>query len=138
LAIALVCVVVALPAGGQQRQQRPPAQAPAPTLAPEPEIPLIYEPQLLRLSEALGVIAFMSQLCGEAGSESWRLRAQQLIEAEGGTQARRERLAGAFNRGFSDHQAAHRSCSDRARLVIERKLKEAREITQDIANRFGG
>jgi uncharacterized protein (TIGR02301 family) len=138
IALAAVLVALAVPAGAQQRQQRPAAPAPAPAPAPEPETLLAYEPQLLRLSEALGVIAFMSQLCGESSSDAWRQRAEQLIEAEAATQARKERLAGAYNRGFTGHQAAHRACGERARLVIERKLKEAREITQDIANRFGG
>jgi uncharacterized protein (TIGR02301 family) len=122
-------------------QQRPRAPAPAVEQKPAeaaPELPLVYEPQLLRLSETLGVIAYMSQLCGDVSSDAWRLRAEQLMEAESSTQARKERLAGAFNRGFAGHQAAHRTCGERSRLVIERQLQQAREIAKDISNRFGG
>jgi uncharacterized protein (TIGR02301 family) len=137
LAAALVLAVASA-----QAQQRPraPAQPPPPAAQPEPppEMPLIYEPQLLKLSEALGVIAFMSQLCGEPAGEAWRARAEQLIEAESATPARKERLAGAYNRGYAGHQAAHRSCNERSRAVIERKVREAKEIAQDLANRFGG
>ena len=105
----------------QQQRPRPPAQAPA-TPAPEPaEVPLAYEPELLRLSEALGVIAFVSQLCAEPDAEDWRRRAQQIIEAEGATQARRERFAGAFNRGFLGHQGMYRACTGAAQLVLDRQ-----------------
>jgi uncharacterized protein (TIGR02301 family) len=130
--------MVAMPALAQQRPQRaapPPVAAPP---APEPELPLAYEPQLLRLSETLGVVAYLSALCADGAGDAWRVRAEQLIEAEAVTQARRERLAGAYNRGYLGHQAVHRTCGERTRLVIERKLREAREITQDISNRFGG
>jgi uncharacterized protein (TIGR02301 family) len=131
----MLAIVLAGSAAAQQQRSAPPPKAPE---APPPETPLAYEPQLLRLSETLGVIAYMSQLCGESGVEAWRQRAEQLIEAEGATPARKERLAGAYNRGYAGHQAMHRGCGDRARAVIERKLKEARDIAQDISNRFGG
>jgi uncharacterized protein (TIGR02301 family) len=143
LALIAACAAIAGAAAAphavaQQRARTPapPAQQQPAELAPE--LPLIYEPQLLRLSETLGVIAYMSQLCGDGASDAWRLRAEQLIEAEAVTQARRERLAGAYNRGFIGHQAAHRTCGERSRLVIERQLQQAREIAKDISNRFGG
>lgn len=138
LLLVLLTALIPLCAAAQQRQQRPAAPPPPPVVRPEPETPLVYEPQLLRLSETLGVIAWMSQLCGSADADVWRSRAEQLIEAESVTQARKERLAGAFNRGFVGYQATHRACTDRSRAVIERMLREAREITQDLSNRYGG
>jgi uncharacterized protein (TIGR02301 family) len=139
LSLALVAILSVGPSLAQQRPRpaSPPAAQPAPVPEP-PEVPLAYEPELLRLSEALGTIAFMAQLCGEPGAEGWRQRAQQLIEAEGATQGRKDRLAGAYNRGYIGHQAMHRSCTEAARIVIERRLKQAREITQDLSTRFGG
>jgi uncharacterized protein (TIGR02301 family) len=137
LLAALVLLAVAGTADAQQRSRAPTAPPPAPA-APPPETPLIYEPQLMKLSEALGVIAYMSQLCGDSGGEAWRARAEQLIEAEGATPARKERLAGAYNFGYLGHQAAHRTCTERGRAVIERKVGEAKQIAQDLANRFGG
>jgi uncharacterized protein (TIGR02301 family) len=139
LALAFMVALAAGPSLAQQRPRAtpPPAAQPAPPPEP-PETPLAYEPELLRLSEALGTIAYMAHLCGEPGAEGWRQRAQQLIEAEGATQGRKDRLAGAYNRGYIGHQAMHRTCTDAARSVIERRLKQAREITQDISTRFGG
>ncbi len=139
LSLALVAALAAGSASAQQRPRATPPPATQPAPAPEPpEAPLAYEPELLRLSEVLGTIAYMAQLCGEPGGDGWRERAQQLIDAEAATQARRERLAGAYNRGYVGHQAMHRTCTDAARIVIERRLKQAREIAQDIATRFGG
>jgi uncharacterized protein (TIGR02301 family) len=135
-AAILLPLVLCLPAEAQQRP-RPPAPPQAQPETP-PETPLLYEPQLLRLAETLGVVAWMSQLCGPPGGDVWRQRVEQLIEAEAATPARRERLAGAYNRGFLGHQAAHRQCTERGRTVVERKMREAREIAQDLSNRFGG
>lgn len=141
--IATVILAVLLAPVGSIAQQRPRPQAPAasgpPQVPPEPpDIPLAYEPELLRLSETLGVIAYLGSLCEPPAADGWRQRARQIIDAEGVTQARKERLAGAFNRGYFGHQAMHRACTDAARLVIDRRVGEARRITQDIATRFGG
>lgn len=120
------------------RQAAPTAPAPPPLASEPPELPLAYEPELLRLTEALGVIAYVTRLCAEPAAEDWPRRAQQIIDAEGVTQSRKDRLAGAYNRGYLGHQAMHRSCTEATRLVSERRRDEARRITQDISTRFGG
>jgi uncharacterized protein (TIGR02301 family) len=141
LALAAGFCVAALETSAQQRTRpaQPPAASTPQAPAPEPpETPLAYEPELLKLAEALGVISFVSRLCDDPAAEEWRRRAQQIIEAEGGSQARKDRLAGAFNRGYLGHQAMHRACTEASRQVIERRREEARRITQDISTRFGG
>jgi uncharacterized protein (TIGR02301 family) len=141
LIFAAAACTAAVEASAQQRprQAQPPAAAAPPAPAPEPpETPLAYEPELLRLAEVLGVIAYVSRLCDEPVAEDWRRRAQQIIDAEGATQPRKDRLAGAFNRGYLGHQAMHRTCTEASRLVIERRREEARRITHDISTRFGG
>jgi uncharacterized protein (TIGR02301 family) len=141
LALAAIAFGAAFDAPAQQRSRQapPPAAATPPAPAPEPpETPLAYEPELLRLAETLGVIAYVSRLCDEPAAEEWRRRAQQIIDAEGATQPRKDRLAGAFNRGYMGHQAMHRTCTEASRLVIDRRREEARRITQDISTRFGG
>ncbi len=135
LIVAALLQPLAAEAQQRPRPAPPPVQQPA---DPPPELPLVYEPQLLRLSEILGAIAYLSQLCGDGSEVQWRQRAEQLIDAEAVTQARRERLAGAYNRGFVGHQAMHRACTDRSRLLMERKIAQARDAARDIANRFGG
>src|SRR4051794_24327109 len=63
---------------------------------PEPPPPP-YEPQLLRLSEIMGALAFLRPLCGSKDEDEWRGRMTRLIDAEASTQPRKERLAGSYN-----------------------------------------
>jgi uncharacterized protein (TIGR02301 family) len=62
---------------------------------------------------------------------------QALIEAEAKTTARKEHLAGAFNRGFHGYEISYRTCTTNARLIITRFLAEGEKIAHDIANRYG-
>lgn len=113
-------------------QQKPAAPA-APVDTPPP-----YERQLLRLSEILGALAFLRDLCGANDSAEWRRRMTALIEAEGLTEARKERLAGAYNRGFRGYEQTYRSCTPNAQLIIARFLDEGQKIVRDVAGRYGG
>ncbi|MGL5116492.1 MAG: TIGR02301 family protein, partial [Beijerinckiaceae bacterium] len=108
LLLAVAGLLAAAPALGQQRRTAPPPVAPA---EPAPELPPAYEPDLLRLAETLGLLAYLGDLCRENDRAEWPKRMQQLLEAEGLVQVRRQRLAGAYNRGFLGHQATHRACS---------------------------
>lgn len=141
-AVALAVVLAASPLAAQQRApQRPPARAepqkPEPPPPPPPP-PAPYEASLLRLSELLGVLAFMRDLCGEGDGVAWRGRMNALVEAEGTTPDQRARLAGAYNRGYRGYQHVYRQCTPAARVVISRSLAEAGRLSRDIATRYGG
>lgn len=120
-------------ATGVLAQQKPAPAAPAPDTSAAP-----YERQLLRLSELLGALAFLRDLCGANDSAEWRRRMTALIEAEGLTEARKERLAGAFNRGFRGYEQTYRSCTPNAQLIIQRYLDEGQKIVREVSNRYGG
>jgi uncharacterized protein (TIGR02301 family) len=128
------------PASAQQR--RAPASAPQPAppapAEPAPEVPPTYEPELLRLAEVLGGLSYLTKLCSVKDSDSWAIRMEQLLEAEAPTKLRKERMAGAYNRGFLGYQPAHRSCSDASRQAIERFLEQGQKITIELARRYGG
>ncbi|WP_395665938.1 TIGR02301 family protein [Methylocella sp.] len=100
---------------------------------PEPPPPP-YEPQVLRLAEILGALAYLEDLCGS--KENWRARMQTFLEAEARTPDRKERLAGAFNRAFHDYEASYRSCGGNAEAVIARFLREGGRIARDVAARY--
>jgi uncharacterized protein (TIGR02301 family) len=68
----------------------------------------------------------------------WRNDMRALMEAEAQTEARKERLAGAFNRGFRGYEVLYRSCTPNAVTIIERFLAEGEKLSNDLANRFGG
>ena len=133
IACSAIAVLAALPAEAQQQQgrsARPPAARSAPAApatpakpaepppAPEPPPPP-YEKELLRLSEIVGSLAF-------------------LLESEGTTPGRRERLAGAYNRGYRGYALTYRTCTASATEATARYLKEGETLSRNLAGRFGG
>ena len=135
----LAALALAASLAQAQAQQRPaPARPPESAPAPRAEPPPPYEPQLLRLAEIMGALAWLRDLCGQKDGDAWRARMTSLIDAEATTEARKERLAGAWNRGFRGFEATYRACTPNAELVISRYLDEGQRIARDVANRFGG
>ncbi len=133
LARILLLLALTCPALAQQRAPAP-SQAPAPQEAPPPP----YEPQMLRLAEILGALSYLRDLCGPKDSDTWRNDMRALMEAEAQTEARKERLAGAFNRGFRGYEVLYRSCTPNAVTIIDRFLSEGEKLSNDLSNRFGG
>ncbi len=125
-------------APAQPRPQRPAPAAPAePAPAPEPPPP-VYERDLMRLAEIMGTLSFLSELCAEADAGNWRRRMQTLVDTEGGSQARRERLAGAFNKGYRGFAVTYRACTESARAAIDLYVAEGSQLSRAITNRYGG
>ncbi len=111
----------------------PPVQAvPA---APEALPP--YQDKIDRLAELMGTLAFLRSLCGAPDGGGWRARMEALLEAEGTTAVRRERLAGSFNRGYTGYQLSYHACTPAADAAIARALGEGGKIAADVAARFG-
>lgn len=113
----------------------PPAPAEMPA-KPAPPDSRPYDPQLMRLAELLGALTTMRQLCGADDGEQWRGRMQALLDAEGSPPTRRDRLAGAYNRGLQGYGLTYRACTPNARLVIERFLDESARLARDVASRY--
>jgi uncharacterized protein (TIGR02301 family) len=61
-----------------------------------------------------------------------------LIDAEAVTQEDRERLAGAYNRGFNGFALTYRRCNDSAETAIARFLAEGERLATTISSRYGG
>ena len=125
----------------RSRPKPPPAKVavPAPPPAPVPEAPPPpYEPQLLRLAELMGALTYLRDLCREEDGNVWRARMAAIIEAEAASLPRRERLAGAFNKGFHGYQITYRACTPNAGLIITRFIDEGTRLAHEIGNRYGG
>lgn len=142
-ACMMICIAALAPADALAQGRTAPSAKPASALpappAPQPlETPPPYEKQLLRLAEVLGALAWLTDLCGDRPSDQWRGQMTQLMEAEATSAARRERLAGAYNRGFRGYGAMHRRCTPNAELIITRFLDEGARIARDVASRFSG
>ncbi|PWB81653.1 MAG: TIGR02301 family protein [Methylocystaceae bacterium] len=125
------------PAAKPPQQAAPPAPGAASPGAVVDGPPPPYEPQLLRLSEILGALAFLRDLCGAKDGDDWRAKMASLLEAEAKTAARRQKLAGAFNRGFRGYETTYRACTPNAESAISRYLEEGGRIAHDITYRYG-
>jgi len=104
---------------------------------PEPP-PAPYEKELLRLAEVVGSLAFLRSLCQAPEAAEWPKRMQALIDAEGTTPGRRERLAGAYNRGYRGFALTYRVCTPSATEAVNRYVAEGEALSRALAGRYGG
>ena len=130
--------------GNVQHKKTKPKKAaakPAPdakaALAPEAEPPRPYDPEILRLAEILGALTYLDALCTSNPQADWRAKMQALLEADAKTAARKERLAGSYNRGFHDYQRTYHLCTPNAQAIIGRFLAEGAGIAHEVVNRYG-
>lgn len=105
--------------------------ATGPALAIDPP----YQRQMERLAEIMGSLYFLQPLC-QAGEEDWRAQMAELIEMDEPDEDRRQRLAGAFNVGYTAYSRFHHACTPGAREALTRLLREAETIARDIHTRF--
>ncbi len=121
------------------------AEAPASAVVEGP--PPAYEPQLLRLSEIMGALAYLQTVCAsqtanlaatKSSSEDpiWRERMQDLMAAEAAGPALREKLAGAFNRGLRGYEFSYRVCTPNALLARSRFLDEGAQLAHEISTQY--
>nr|WP_306421746.1 TIGR02301 family protein [Methylobacterium trifolii] len=126
---------VAQQRGGARTAPKPTEKEPP---APPPEQPAPYDRDLMRLSEIIGSLAFLRGLCATADAGQWPARMKALIEAEGITPARRDRLAGAYNRGYRGYALTYRVCTPSAHEAAGRFVTEGERLSHALAGRFGG
>jgi uncharacterized protein (TIGR02301 family) len=148
VALAAALSLAAGPLGAQTATPVKPAAAPVPAkasaapaaspMAAPSDTPPPYEPQLLRLAEIIGALAYLRDLCGDNDGDAFRDKFTTLVDAEGDTEARKDALAGAFNRGFRDYELTYRACTPTAREIVARFLDEAGHLAKDVANRYAG
>ena len=95
-----------------------------------------FEGDLMRLSEILGALHYLRNLCGESGQD-WRGRMEALIAAENPDEARRAKLSASFNRGYRSFETTYGACTGSALAAIARYMKEGEALARDTATRYG-
>jgi len=97
-----------------------------------------YETILLRLSEILGSVHFLSNLCdSNEEPDIWRRQMEALLEAESAFPQRRRLMTIRFNRGYSSFTQVYRTCTPSAREALDRYRTEGGEITQELVAFYG-
>lgn len=104
------------------------AVAPLPAFAASDTKP--YDEKLMRLSEILGAVHYLRELCGANEGQYWRDRMRELTDAEGSTALRRAKLARAFNQGYRSYSRTYNTCSPSAQTAITRFLTEGTQLSE--------
>jgi uncharacterized protein (TIGR02301 family) len=122
-----------------QTQAQPKTQTAAPpqqTGAPPQTGVAPYDRDLQRLSEILGALHFLREICASNEGQKWRNEAQALIEAETPAGERRDQMIASFNRGYRAFQQSYRTCTPAADFAIRRYLEEGAKIAREITARY--
>jgi uncharacterized protein (TIGR02301 family) len=104
------------------------AQAPASSPDSRP-----YDDKLLRLSEILGAVHYLRELCGANDGQLWRDRMKELMDAEGSSALRRARLTRSFNNGYRSYSRTYNNCTSSAQTAITRFLTEGVDIAEGLS-----
>jgi uncharacterized protein (TIGR02301 family) len=91
-----------------------------------------YDDKIMRLSEILGAVHYLRELCGANEGQYWRDRMRELSDAEGSSALRRAKLARAFNQGYRSYSRTYNTCSPSAQSAITRFLAEGTQISEGL------
>ena len=87
-----------------------------------------YDDKLMRLSEILGAVHFLRELCGGNDGMLWRDRMTDLMNAEASSALRRVKLTRAFNGGYRSYSRTYTNCTPTAQGAITKFMAEAADI----------
>lgn len=91
-----------------------------------------YDDRLMRLSEVLGAVHYLRELCGASDGQLWRDRMRELMDSEGSSALRRAKLTRSFNNGYRSYSRTYNSCTPSAQTAINRFLTEGAEIADNL------
>src|SRR5262245_4127111 len=86
-----------------------------------------YDDRLMRLSEILGAVHYLRELCGANDGQVWRDRMKELMDAEGSTALRRAKLTRSFNSGYRRYSRTYNSCTPSDKTDINHFMLECME-----------
>lgn len=102
-----------------------------PTLAASPDSKP-YDDRLFRLSEILGAVHYLRELCGAEEGQQWRERMSELLQSEGSSALRKAKLTRSFNKGYQSYSRTYNTCSPSAQSAITRFLAEGATIADTL------
>lgn len=88
-----------------------------------------YDDRLFRLTEILGAVHYLRELCSANDGQTWRDRMKELMDAEGSSALRRARLTRSFNQGYRSYSRTYTTCTPSAQTAIGRFLTEGAQIS---------
>jgi uncharacterized protein (TIGR02301 family) len=95
-----------------------------------------YESQMIRLSETLGSLHYLSNLCSDKNN-LWRDQMNDLLTAEKADANRRKVLISAFNNSYRTYSDNYSQCTDQAIKAIERFKQQGEKLTEGLVAHYG-
>lgn len=131
-----ICMSFSIQAFAQSTSQTP--ESPNEVETPKITIlPPAYEPQMLRLSEILGSLHYLRELCKANEGQKWRQAMQDMIANEEPTDERKAQMIANFNHGFRGFQETYRECTNAAIEANNRYMAEGIKLSGEIPTRYG-
>jgi uncharacterized protein (TIGR02301 family) len=94
----------------------------------KPEDTKPYDDRLNRLSEILGAVHYLRELCGQNDGQLWRDQMREILAADGGSALRRAMLSRSFNNGYRSYGRTYQACTPSAQTAIGRYLAEGAQL----------
>lgn len=91
-----------------------------------------YDDRLNRLSEILGAVHYLRELCGGNDGLTWRDRMRELMDAEGTSALRRANLTRSFNQGYASYSRTYKTCTPSAQTTISKFITEGVQIADTL------
>lgn len=95
-----------------------------------------FDDDLRRLSEILGALHYLRDVCGADEGQKWRTEMQHLVDAEAPSGLRRAQMIASFNRGYRVYRQSYRTCTPSAATAIRRYLEEGSKIAREVTARY--
>ena len=134
VAVVALVVACATPVAHAQEPRTTRPEPPAEQVAglPKPSDTKPYDEKLVRLSEILGAVHYLRELCGQNDGQQWRDRMREILDADGGSALRKAMLTRGFNNGYRSYGRTYQACTPTAQSAISRFLAEGAQIADGL------
>ncbi len=88
---------------------------------------------LVRLSEILGAVHHLRQVCNANEGQLWRIKMQEILKQEKPDANLKEVMVAHFNQTYHQHRRAYPRCTGQARTDIIQLLDEGAALTDQLA-----
>jgi len=97
-----------------------------------------FDARLLRLSEILGAVHHLREICSANEGQLWRDQMTAIMKAEQPPALLRGRMVVAFNSSYRSYQRTYGTCTPSAKTATTRFFSEGMAITRGLAEEFRG
>lgn len=96
-----------------------------------------YNADLIRLSELLGAIHYLRELCNAQDGQLWRNKMAELMETESPEEDQRQLMVSHFNISYHRYRNAYSRCTDQAAQDVNGFIAEGEDLTGRLSNSRG-